>query len=485
MLKLAINLVLILVIVSLSFAQNTPIGYSQWQRNEIQKETIFGRLYNFQKPDSSWAEIENGFTDSAGVLFHARNAILRTEVTNNGRSIVTLNYKGNEYIVTQAPKRLIWLKTDTWDWVDVFSSTSWPTPTVNGNVITWNNIFPGINYQIIKENGSVPHRVLFKPAFLDSAVTLYNQRADSQTIALGNVIEYSLTGVDNADIEIGNVPKRVLKKLKDFVFEISQQKLWHDAVQTSDTITQRWVKQSGKLYCIEYVMMSDVKQIHEDYPTDIIWHNSETETVVSRDTYGYEGAATTNYGTEVTFSMRHSGSAIKKWAYVYFNISAIPATDIVDSAILFFFKVQPNNNTDTWHVGRLTTEWVEDTASWDSARGDILWTTAGGDYDSCGNTENDEIRMCDSTTRFNSADYNDSTWCERSDSTDGELSNIVQKWIKGTYTNYGFEIKTTYDAGDMNIKSLQEEVVARRPYLRIIHSEGPTGKGTIMRTVIQ
>ncbi|MFH1699176.1 MAG: hypothetical protein ABIE07_01200 [Candidatus Zixiibacteriota bacterium] len=377
----------------------TPVGYNQWQLDNGEYQSQFGGIfYNYQKPDSTFAPIENNWINEGDTLFTNYRSILKTAVTAKGQSIVTLDYKGNTYTVTQTPKRLVWLKTDNWSWVDIFPSTSWPTPTMNDSVLQWNNIFPRVNYRITKRNGAVPHAVMFKPAFLDSAVTLYNQRSDSQTIALGNVMEYSLTGVDDADIAIGNVPKRILKKLKDFAFEISAQKLFHDTVEADIPVLQRWVKLQGKIYCIEYVMMSDVKRFHEDYPTEVIWHNKETTVKpTTNDCYIYQYGVDDNYST-MTEVHCWGHAAVKKLGMFYWDISSIDASDQLDSVEICFFRESPNVE-EQLYFARMTTEWhIDDDATWNEADNgnNTDWVTeTGGDYDSC---DNAFYVWCDSLT---------------------------------------------------------------------------------------
>jgi hypothetical protein len=178
--------------------------------------------------------------------------------------------------------RLIWLKTDTWNWINVASTPNWGMPTVNNDVISWTNVFPGVNYKVQKRKGRVDHGIFFKPAFLDSAVVLYDQREDSLDIALANVMEYTLSAnIDSADIGIGNVNKRVLKRIGKHVFGMARSRLHFPGSDTLqlNLVNHRWIKQGGKIYCIEHIKMRVVKMIHEVYPTATIWHNASPHTI--------------------------------------------------------------------------------------------------------------------------------------------------------------------------------------------------------------
>ncbi|MEE9442878.1 MAG: DNRLRE domain-containing protein [candidate division Zixibacteria bacterium] len=467
-------IILIFMLSSVCMGQ-TPVGYNKWELSEGKYQSQFGGIFhNYMKPDSSWAEIENDWISDGDTLFTNYRAILQSEVTDKGQSVVTLKYKGNTYTVTQIPKKLIWLKTDTWDWVDIFPSTTWPTPTVNGNILSWNNIFPGVNYRITKRNGAVPHAVMFKPAFLDSAVTLYNQRADSSTIALGNVNEYSLTGVDNADIGIGNVPKRVLKKLKDFVFEISQQRLWHDTVHTDIQVLQRWVKLAGKIYCIEYMMMSDVRQFHEDNPTEVIWHN--TETTLDKDDiddcFLEMNDADDNNGTGNVINLTES-ELLQLNGLMYIDISVIGSDQQVDSCYLDLFRVTPNHNDSQVYVAPMTATWIETQATWNDRITGTAWSTGGGDYSLCGG------EWCDSLTDMGDFGYFQEIGIKSL--ADGGLAEVVEDWIDGTSTNYGLMMQTEYKGGAMMISSTEESGTGRAPELIVWHSDAEEPPSTTSR----
>lgn len=271
-------LIFLLFLCGQAWAVWNPAGHKKWQDSEIDTQfckRIGGEMANYQKDDSSWMVIENDFLLSGDTLAYNIKDWIKTSVKPNGLSEVKVTWQGTDYIVTQRMIKLIWLKTDTWAWVDVIDSVVWSTPEIDSNIIHWSNIFPAVDYRVQKTPCSVAHGIFFKPAFLDSAVILYNQRPDSLNIALGNVVEYTLINVDYADSAMGNLDWRKLKQMGEYSFELSRQVVYFPGSDSFPVlpVKQRWVKRNGKLYCIEYVMMRWIKQIHEAYPGVTIWHN--------------------------------------------------------------------------------------------------------------------------------------------------------------------------------------------------------------------
>jgi len=141
---------------------------------------------------------------------------------------------------------------------------------------------------------------------LDSAVILYNQRPDSLDIALANVMVYTLSAnIDNADSAMGELPWRRLKDFGYYSFNLSDQQLRFPGSDTLPKIPVRqyWERRGTKIICIEYVMMSKIKKVHEAYPSATIWHNDikviegTTNVEDAKLDFGFGGER--NYGASV------------------------------------------------------------------------------------------------------------------------------------------------------------------------------------------
>lgn len=98
------------------------------------------------------------------------------------------------------------------------------------------------------------------------------------------------------------------------------------------------------------------------------------------DSYGLENAATTNYGTDVTMTLRDGSSGYNGRCFLYWDTSDIPdgATFSQGDVILY---VSGRSGTCTGILNRLTrTDWVESEVTWNIYKTGSNWTTAGGDF---------------------------------------------------------------------------------------------------------
>lgn len=360
-----------------------PVDYSTWQSTEIESlyhMRIGGELANYRDVQGDWHAIQNDFTMLGDTMAYNWQDLIRTEVRPNGTSVMRLLWKGVEYKVTQKLKKLIWLKTDTWDWVNVVDSVTWTAPSVDSNIVKWTNVFPAVDYGIRKASATVEHGIFFKPAFLDSAVTLYDQRPDSLTIALGNVMEYELTNVDDADSAIGTVERRILKDLGRLVFKITKQNLRFPGWDVPGTplvpVKRRWMRKEGKLYCVEYVMMRWIKAAHEANPGATIWHNDAvqvTGTTNVEDATLISGWPDENFG-----GAAYVGTRYQAWTYVGLirvqNLSSIlPANAVITAAACSAYNYDGYAGT-TVGIHPPFKPWVEgDEDGVDDDDGDVTW----------------------------------------------------------------------------------------------------------------
>lgn len=267
----------ILCLIPLTAFTKQPIGFKHWQHDDTTfTKQIGGAVRNYQRPDKAWDSIVNGFEIEGDSVVYVDKAVLRTRVNKDGVSKVMLTWDDQEYTVTQKMLGIGWIKISTRQsqWID--STMDWSNFSVDSNICKWTGVSPGVDYRVRKSNGTVEHGIFYKPAFLDSAVTLYNQRPDSLDIALANVMVYTLSSnIDNADSAMGDLPWRRLKDFGYYSFNLRDQWLRFPGCDTLPQIPVRqyWERRGTKIICIEYVMMSKVKKVHEAYPGATIWHN--------------------------------------------------------------------------------------------------------------------------------------------------------------------------------------------------------------------
>lgn len=476
------KIILILVCLPLMVLGQTwqPAGYTTWQNPAIANEyqtTIGGNVANYYD-DVSWNKISNTFQNEGDSVAVADSAILKTRVGHNGQSIVTLLWEGVTYEIVQKPIKLIWYKLSTQQWIDIFPTGSWGTPNIDSNLVRWTNVFPGVDYAVRKSNGSVGHGVLFKPAFLDSAVALYNERPDSLDIYLGNVIKYTLSAtIDSSGEPVSNNRGRILRRLGRYAFELTEQSVHFPG---SDSIFvpvyTRWVKQGGIIYCAEYVKMSHIKQIHETYPSATIWHNDETSILSAdvEDTYINSKAAPDkrdlNYGGKDFIQMNAVCVSLVRVTNVATNLSA-GATITACVCSLNTVSITTAGNVSNYRVFK---PWIEGTevgaaagtgtTHYDWSRTTLEWGTSQCACANDDGVDNSQDGTCDASGRDRKATAEES---EAISSTGWYMfdiaTSLAQGWYNGTIEEEG--VLFLRDGADlvMTFESTEDAVVASRP----------------------
>ncbi len=468
-----------------------PYEYRIWanESDTLERSIALGAgVFNYES-DSGWYPISNDWQLSGDTMAYVHDAVLKTEVHLDGRTSVTLTKNETDYTVTQKLSRLIWLKTDTWNWVDVTGPPTWGTPSVDSNIISWANVFPGVDYKLRKERGQVQHGIIFKPAFLDSAVILYNQRADSLDIALGNVVAYTLTNVD--DSALGSMKFRRLKRFGGYTFDLSEQQVYFPGWDTLNALTvwQRWVKRGETTFCVEYVPMRRLKQIHEVYPNAVIWHNTlagfdeEDLYDAGLSRWGDDGHRNDG-GTKVwpshpadpePYLMRWDLTALGSGITVSAVSCSLYTTDIAKAIII---------------GGLMTTEWtegIETSSTVSDGNPGCTYKNATDVYPSgAGGAD-----VGWDGALFGAGDFTAGT---RDSATSGTgawmvydssgLYGDIEDWANGEVNNYGWAVWSTEAAGTRpGIDTAEETPAATRPRMWVTYTAGagPTSQVIIIQ----
>lgn len=472
-----------------------PVDYSRWiNKSDHRKQAaLFGEpIRNYERTDGDWETIDNNWINSGDSLYTAHNAVLKTEVRKDGSSQITFSYQGESFIIRQTLRRMVWLRSADWAWDDIFTQPDWSTVAVDSNIISWRNVFPQIDYRIIKTNGKLEHRIYFNPSFLDTAVALYDQSADTSSLYLANVIEYSFSqNIDNADLELGNRERRILKQFGRMTFTVDHQQLFYPGWNSSAyvPVLQRWIKQNGKIYCIEAVAMTYIKAIHRQYPDSSISHNdSQTFDENScEDTFVNSQMSTNNYGIYSNYLRLTVGGY---GGFRKFDLSGIFGSVHVDSTRL---KIVFNNTQDSCKLGFMTTDWDEGNvnagavdavgehgATWEKAK-DTLGTSGDWSW---------------SSSSFSSADYNDNNgngygkvlagsgsyfgYLSEGDESTGSNSKLISDWINGAHPNYGY-VYIEYDASAGSFRPREFAPQGYQPSLYIEWTDLSNGNSSIRR----
>ncbi len=271
---------LIVIFLSGSVLAQTPIDFQKWDNgNNSFSLSIGGSVTNYEKPDQSWAAINNNYTQEGDSVWFVDDAVMKLRVNKNGTSKMTLPFDGQDYVVTSRLRGIAFfnMSTEVRQWFD--PTMDFSTFSVDSNMFKWEDVgFGGVDYHVRKLNGQTLHTIYFDSTFLDSAVARYNLSLDTANIALVNVSAYTLSGnIDNHDSALGFTDDRLLKQLnKKYKFRQHRERLHYPGSDTLKTIfiKQFWEIRDDTLFCFEAVRMSEVKRIHELYPSSKIWHNA-------------------------------------------------------------------------------------------------------------------------------------------------------------------------------------------------------------------
>ncbi len=373
-------LIAILLLASPAFGQWdqltrwTPTGHNTWYNTDIPvlRKFVSNPIpQNYQDSTGSWYKIENNFHENGEGFIVCWNSLLQTTINpDGGEVVVTLNWGGVEYTVVQQLHSVQFFRRSDSTWYNINNSLDWSNVSFDSNIVTWTGVFPGVDYRVQKDTARVNTGIFFKPAFLDGAVTLYDQRSDSADIYLASVTAYTLSSnVDHYDSSLGNIRERKFKQLGGHVFRLGRQRLRFPGYLTVAEVPvwQRHKIVGNTLYVLEFVKMSTIKLIHATLPTAIIWHNAALEAVqpvVSEDDASIRWGTTDE--TDKTNSIMwcgRSGGGVGLGSITIFRNITIVKDAIIDAAWIDYmannanssatvngiFQVENNNAPDTIH----------------------------------------------------------------------------------------------------------------------------------------
>jgi hypothetical protein len=192
------------------------------------------------------------------------------------------------------------------------------------------------------------------------------------------------------------------------------------------------------------------------------------------DTFLRSAAPTTGYANNAELRIGESNAAADVWhSLLKFDLSGIPANATINSATLTLTIVTDYaDNASAVSIYRVKRNWIE-ASTWNKYDASNSWQTAGGtganDYDS----------TVIATRSFSATLTAGSSRTFTLDTTE------IKKLIDGTYTNYGFLLKTSSENNDAyGWASSDNTTAAYRPLLEIDYSL-PTNTPTVTATVTQ
>ncbi|MFA4835044.1 MAG: hypothetical protein WC749_03090 [Dehalococcoidia bacterium] len=433
-----------------------PIEPQRWQNaSKIDKfqKRIGGPMASYERDSGTWAAIENNWARENEHTFSNLTDLLKTRVSDTGESQVTLNWNGVHYAVSQKLEKLVWLDTAK-DQLAEIGSPQWQAPNMDADTVGWDNVFPDVDYKIKKNNSQVQHQIHFKPGFLNHAVSQFDSLPNKENIALGNMMMYELKNVDNADAPIGDVYDRIFKDLgAGYTFMLYKQYLHFPGEEEARAVpvVQKWFRKDNKIYCIEYVMMDEIKKIHQEQPSATLWHNTETQisgTTNVEDASISNAAADNNTGGSIILSVRNATVLLKILIRVKNVASSLGANATISAATVSLY-CDANTTDGDVSAYRVFKPWIEgvadntdpgnasgDGATWNDWDADASeWGTVGagnasdsGADNSGDGTDYDIKTTAESTTNVTTVN----TWYSWS-----VAAALAQGWYDGTIGERG------------------------------------------------
>jgi len=158
----------------------------------------------------------------------------------------------------------------------------------------------------------------------------------------------------------------------------------------------------------------------------------------SDDAFVYSAYPETEYGLKITFLFVSDRSTYSKQTYLKFDLSSLSGS-IINSAALKLYKCNTSTYERDVNLYRVAEDWDEET---------ITWNNKPSNYST----------IISSTSVKNGGIWY--TW------TGEEFKDLIQKWVDGTYDNYGMVLMTSY-GGDYEFYSKEYFLSSYRPYLEI------------------
>jgi hypothetical protein len=170
----------------------------------------------------------------------------------------------------------------------------------------------------------------------------------------------------------------------------------------------------------------------------------------SGDTYIDENVPNSNHGSETTFRVRSNNNSERR-GLVRFDLSGIPADATINSANLYLYETRQIPGQTTY-LYRVTHTWSEGSVTWNNP-----WTIHGGNFDK--------------SIAFDSFLPNQTNCMVTLD-----LTDLVQRWVNGTYPNYGVLLYTTGPNRSIIYSSKENPIAEQRPRLDVSYTQPVTSQ---------
>lgn len=183
--------------------------------------------------------------------------------------------------------------------------------------------------------------------------------------------------------------------------------------------------------------------------------------------------ATSNYGSDTELLIGYNTSLSNKNRGLFrFDLSDIPTNAIVSSATLRIFAVTDDSgNASTLSVYRLKQNWIEAQVTWKVYSTGNNWSAGGAS--NVNDCETSSIGSVSLTATETLNEYKDISLD----------TNAIEEMIDGTFTNYGFLLRTGESQKDRYWYTSRENA-GSKPELVIVYTLPSEGGRTFQAVII-
>lgn len=217
----------------------------------------------------------------------------------------------------------------------------------------------------------------------------------------------------------------------------------------------------------EYITTDGTVQDEVTYPEQAMGACTTETFDITADTQIHSGGeATYNYGVTTPLLVDSDDGGDDVSALLRWDLSSIPVNSVIDSAYINLY-IENVTVSPGYDMYAMTHSWVEGTGNGTATSNGATWNTYDGTNSWPGgagaDSDRDTTVLANFTPTTNNATY--------SASLNNDGLAVLQNWVNGTTSNFGFMINEGSTTDGMDFTSKNSTTVANRPTLTITYCE--------------
>lgn len=270
-------LILLLLVPTVAGAQPTPVGQNRWQKDDGKFISTFGANYplTYQQENQAWDDIAPDWVVVNDTTAKVVRGIHKLFAFKNGNVYYVRPHAGVRHALGLRTSKLIKFKLADSSYT-ILSDVTYDSISISGPILTYHNIFPGIDRVCVYDNAFYQDKFVFNQAARDT-LSMQGPWAGYMLGVVSKIDKDSLylSLKDRAGIFSPTVGGRITDgwitcvKSDTIMFCLQQSFLeTHDSV-TSVAVHKRVVTLGGTPYLVE--LFNPIPTA--SWPDGPIWHN--------------------------------------------------------------------------------------------------------------------------------------------------------------------------------------------------------------------